>query len=89
MRRKFTMRIDPEVLNAARRKAARDNRTLANYIETLIRRDVQADAATPLLEVIAPPGIRNWVAVPIPGETAAERKRRDALFLAVLDASGH
>ena len=89
MRRSITMRIDPEVLKAARRRATADNRTLTNYIETLVRRDLQTDPNTRHLEVIAPPDIRKWKPVPIPGETAAERKRREAIFQAVLDASGH
>jgi hypothetical protein len=89
MRRSITMRLDPEVLKAARRKAVSDNRTLTNYIETLVRRDLQKGSAETALEVIAPADIRNSVAVAMPGETAAERKRRDAIFRAVLDASGH
>ncbi len=87
MRKSITMRIDPDVLKAARRKAAGDNRTLTNYVETLVRRDLLA--GTPFLEVIAPPDIRQWVPAPVPGETKAERKRREALFRAVLDAAGY
>jgi hypothetical protein len=89
MRQSITMRFDPEVLKAARRKAVTDNRSLTNYIETLVRRDLQTGGPEAILEVIAPADIRNSVAVPVPGETKAERKRRDAVFRAVLDASGH
>ena len=46
-------------------------------------------AAEPKLQVIAPPGISGSVAVPLPGETEVERRRRDDVFHAVLDASGH
>lgn len=42
----------------------------------------------PTLEVIAPADIRNSVAVPLPDETEEERKRRDDVFFAVLDAGG-
>ncbi|HLI10552.1 MAG TPA: hypothetical protein VKY65_03040 [Alphaproteobacteria bacterium] len=89
MRQSFTMRLDPSVLKAARKKAARDNRTLTNYIETLLRRDLQASTDEPRLEVIAPADIRRSVAVPLPGETKEDRKRRDEVFLAVLEASGY
>ena len=88
MRRPVTMRLDQDVLTAARRRASGDNRTLTNYVETLLRRDLQI-GIDQRLEVIAPPGIRDAVAVPVPGETDAERRRRDDLFFAVLDATGH
>ena len=41
MRQSVTMRLDPNVLKAARQKAISDNRTLTNYIETLLRRDLR------------------------------------------------
>ena len=87
MRRSVTMRMDPEVLQAAKRKAVRDNRTLTNYIETLVRRDLERDAE-PTLHIVAPPDIRDSVAVPMPDETEEERKRREDVFLAILDATG-
>lgn len=89
MRQSVTMRLDPDVLSAARGKAIGDNRTLTNYIETLMRRDLQLDAAEPALEVIAPDNIRNSIAVPLPDETEEQRKRRDDVFFAVIDASGY
>lgn len=89
MRQSVTMRFDPTVLRAARGKAVSDNRTLTNYIETLMRRDLQLSAAEPSLEVIAPADIRDSVAVPLPDETEEARKRRDEVFFAVLDATGH
>lgn len=49
-------------------------------------RDLQSGSP---LQVIAPPDIRDYEAVPLPGETKAERKFRDALFHAILDQSGH
>jgi hypothetical protein len=89
MRQSVTMRFDPDVLRAARGKAVGDNRTLTNYIETLMRRDLQLGVTEPSLEVIAPADIRNSIAVPVPDETEEERKRRDDVFFAVLDASGY
>jgi hypothetical protein len=89
MRRSVTMRLDPEVLDEAKDKAIKDNRTLTNYIETLVRRDLGMMSDETSLDVIAPPDIRDSVAVPIPGETEEERKRRDDVFFAVLDAGGY
>jgi hypothetical protein len=89
MRQSVTMRFDPEVLKAARAKAVSDNRSLTNYIETLVRRDLQIGMTEPVIEVIAPANIRDSVAVPVPGETEAERERRDEVFRAVIDAAGY
>jgi hypothetical protein len=75
--------------HAFRPGCAGDNRTLANHIETLMRRDLQLGATEPSLEVIAPADIRNAVAVPLPDETEEERRRRDDVFFAFLDASGY
>ena len=86
MRETVTLRLNPDVVKAAKRKAQADNRTLTNYIETLMMRDLRSG---PTLEVIAPADIREYEAVPLPNETKAERKRRDALFHAILDQSGH
>lgn len=89
MRHSVTMRLDPDVLAAARSKAASDNRTLTNYVETLMRRDLEMGNSEASLEVIAPGDIRQSVAVPMPDETEAERRRRDEVFQAVLDAGGY
>ena len=86
MRETLTLRLNPDVIKAAKRKAQADNRTLTNYIETLMIRDIQGGSS---LQVIAPPDIREYEAVPLPGETKAGRKFRDALFHAILDQSGH
>ena len=86
MRQSVTMRFDPEVLKAARVKATGDNRTLTNYIETLVRRDLRL---APTLEVIAPPNIRDFVPLRLPGETEEEWNLRKEIVSAVLDASGH
>lgn len=40
MRQLMTIRIDPDVLNAARGRATDENRTLTNYIETVLRKDL-------------------------------------------------
>ncbi len=89
MRQSITMRLDEDVLKAAKVKASGDNRTLTNYIETLVRRDLKMKIADPTLTVIAPDDIRDSVAVPMPGETEEARKRRDDIFFAVLEAGGY
>jgi hypothetical protein len=88
MRQPVTVRLDPAVLRAARDKAGSGNHTLTNYIETLMRKDLRIETSEPALEIVAPEDIRNSVAIPMPGETEAERKRRDDVFHAILDASG-
>jgi hypothetical protein len=40
MRQLMTIRIDPDVLEAARGRAFAENRTLTNYIETVLRKDL-------------------------------------------------
>ena len=40
IRQLMTIRIDPDVLDAARDRATDENRTLTNYIETVLRRDL-------------------------------------------------
>lgn len=40
MRQLLTIRIDPDVLEAARDRAVDENRTLTNYIETVLRLDL-------------------------------------------------
>lgn len=47
------------------------------------------NSTEPMLEVIAPDDIRKSIAVPIPGETAEEHKRREDVFKAVIDAGGY
>ncbi|MEB0139068.1 MULTISPECIES: hypothetical protein [unclassified Undibacterium] len=43
MRQSMTIRLDKEILEGARVFAAKDKRTLTNYIEALIRKDIQAN----------------------------------------------
>jgi hypothetical protein len=43
MRQSMTIRLDPTILSLAKSHANNDNRTLTNYIETLIRKDIGSD----------------------------------------------
>ena len=45
-RKPLTMRFDPDLLVAARRCAAQENRTLTNFIETVVRRQVEATSTS-------------------------------------------
>lgn len=89
MRQRVTIRLDPDVLKAARAKAAAEDQTLADYIEALIRQDLLMEAAEPSVKVVGPENLRSSIAVAVPGETQDERQRRDDVFFAILDASGH
>lgn len=46
MKKPLAIRIDPEVLEAARVCARQDNRTLTNLIETLLRQRIAASRAS-------------------------------------------
>jgi hypothetical protein len=83
MRDRIVLRLDAKSLEAVRRQAAGEGRRLENYVEMLIRRDLDM---APTLEVIAPDDIDEYVAVPLPGETRRERRLRDALFRTILKA---
>jgi predicted HicB family RNase H-like nuclease len=41
MKKPVTMRIDPELLSKAQEAARRDNRSLTNLVETILRRHVE------------------------------------------------
>ena len=45
MRRVVSIRLHEAMLAAARRRAKRDNRTLTNYMESILQRDLKGDAA--------------------------------------------
>lgn len=75
------LRLNAKALRAAKQRAAADCRSLRDYVERLIQRDLEM---VPDLEVIAPSDIAEYKAIPLAGETRAERRRRDALFRAIL-----
>lgn len=87
MRQSVTLRIDPKILEGAKAKAARDHRTLTNYVELLMRNDVENSDEAGLL-VFAPDNIREATPLSFDGESPDHITRRNAIFDAVLDASG-
>ena len=62
MKTPITVRIEAELLDAARRCAREENRTLTNFIETLLRQRVNASthgSALPVASSPAPGGTRG------------------------------
>jgi hypothetical protein len=88
LRHPVTVRLDPKVLSAAKAKAADDNRTLTNYIETLLRRDLRLVPGA-AVQVIAPSDIRDYEPARLPGESRKRRAFRRRLFTAILDKGGY
>ena len=64
MRKSITMRFDPELLAKARLQAARENRTLTNFIETVVRQRV-ADPGPATCPGNAPVAGHSAVAPPV------------------------
>ncbi len=84
----MTIRMDPDVLEAAKRRARSENRTLTNYVETVLRRELRLTFEDASLDVIAPPDIRSYEPAPLPGESAKKRRLRRKLHAAILDKGG-
>jgi hypothetical protein len=89
MRRSLTIKIEEKVLNSANARAQQDNRSVTEYIEELIRRDLNIPDSTEEVEVFAPKNARDFRAVPLPGETKEETELADQAFQAILDRAGH
>jgi hypothetical protein len=53
VRKSITMRFDPDLLAKARFEAARENRSLTNFIETVVRQRVADASPTPDLSKAA------------------------------------
>jgi hypothetical protein len=84
MRESMTIRLDPGVVAAAKRRAQRENRTLTNYIETVLRRDLRLTEDDRTLSVIAPADIRDYAPVKVGGESERRRRFRRELHRALL-----
>lgn len=89
MRKPMTIRIDTDLLKAAKAQARKENRTVTNYIETVLRRDLSLDASPEEVEVLAPADVRQYRAVPKPGESKEETELAQRIFDKILDRSGH
>jgi hypothetical protein len=89
MRKPMTIRIDTEILAAAKKRARRENRTVTNYIETVLRRDLEMMPTTEEVEVYAPADVRRWRIVPKPGEAKERTKLAERAFKKILDRAGY
>jgi hypothetical protein len=89
MRKSMTIRLDPVVLEEGRKRASAQNRTLTNYIETLMRQDMRLGESEATVEVIAPADIRKYEPTPLQGESPKRYAFRKRLFEAILDEGGY
>lgn len=93
MRKTMALRVDPVVLREARKRAKAENSTLAEYVETVLRRELarkQGKARKPVIELRGPvpADIRKAKPVPLKGETKRRRAARAELFQSILDLGG-
>jgi hypothetical protein len=86
MRQSMTIRIDQDLLNQAKACAVLENRTLTNYIETLILRDVRPPATksahttneTSLTVFMPEPSTQRLLTLERDGDTPQELAQRQA-----------
>lgn len=78
-----------------RYRAEAERRTLTEYVETALRRELARKARKPKardLTVVVHPSLRKTIrkfkSLPVPGETRKERAARDRLVQDVLDVAG-
>jgi hypothetical protein len=88
MREFVTLKLDGKTLTAAKEKAAADNRSLENYLEHVVTKEIKA-VETPQITVFAPENVRDSKPVRFPDDTDEEFNRRNAILDAFLDATGH
>lgn len=80
MRQSMTIRLDQDVLTQAKFFASRENRTLTNYIETLIRKDINVNQQKinnlsidiPLSVFLAEPIVERLITDPQEGDTPSD-----------------
>jgi hypothetical protein len=83
------LKVEPVLPREARKRA----RTLDEYVETVLRRDLarkRRKAKKPMIELRGPipPDIRKAKPVPLKGETKKQRAAREKLFQTILDLGG-
>ncbi len=89
MRKPMTIRIDTDLLAATKARARRDNRTVTNYIETVLRRELGLMETPDEVEMYAPPDVRRYRAIAKPGETKREAALARRAFKKILDHAGY
>jgi hypothetical protein len=93
MRKPMALRVDPVLLREVRKRAKAEKRTLSEYVETVLRRDLARTprkTKKPMIELRGPipEDVRDWKSTRIPGEPARKRKEREKLVQAILDLGG-
>ena len=89
MRQSITMRLDPAILSAAKMRAKANNRTLTNYVETLLMRDLVDFDENTKVTVFAPEGLPDVNdLVRDPGESDASYAERKEAIGAIIQAAG-
>lgn len=89
MRKPVTIRIDADVLEATKARARRENRTVTDYIETVLRCDLRIAETSEEVEVYAPADVRQWRIVPEPGESKKKTELAQRAFKKILDRAGY
>jgi hypothetical protein len=79
--------MDPKVLKAAKQRARRENRTMTNYIETVLRRDLDLSAMRGV-SVWAPENVRDYELIREPDEPDAHFQARKSLISKILEKAG-
>lgn len=85
MKTAISLRIEADLLSAAREAAARDSRGLTDFIEQALREKIGADNG---FQLVAPANARALKVLPEPGETAAETAEAQRVYDALLDLTG-
>ena len=93
MRKPMPLRVDPVLLRKVRKRAKAQKRTLSEYVETLLRRDLAhkpRKGGKPAIELRGPipADIRDWKSAQVPSEPERKRKAREKLVHAILDLGG-
>jgi hypothetical protein len=95
MRKSVPLRIDPMLLRQAKTRAEAEKRTLTEYVEAALRRELARKAGKSKareLTVFVHPSLRKTIrkfkSVPVPGETKKERAARDRIVQGLLDVAG-
>ena len=89
MRQAATFRLDPAVLQAARAAAERENRSLTNFVETMLRKELGMLNKQDDVSVIAPDDVRDYELVREEGESDEHYEARRELVGAILDLGGY
>lgn len=79
MRKSMTIRLDHDVLEVAKVRAKTENRTLTNYIETLIRKDIakRTPDSEPIIDHRDDAPLNVFIAEPITSRLITDAQEGD------------